>query len=122
MSLNPHHKLIINAARGGVINESYLLSYNNLHRSPNNIISIVLDVWETEPIPNKALVNQALIATPHIAGYSKQAKLEASKGVLRRLLKFFNPNWTDQQWQDKPTDHKGESAQQSHFQSLKNKI
>lgn len=119
LSLNPHHKLIINAARGGVINESYLLSYNNLHRSPNNIISIVLDVWETEPIPNKALVNQALIATPHIAGYSKQAKLEASKGVLRRLLKFFNPNWTDQQWQDKPTDHKGNLPSEAIFKASK---
>ena len=119
LSLNPHHKLIINAARGGIISEDYLLSYNSLKESSNKKISLVIDVWETEPIPNKTLANQALIATPHIAGYSKQAKLEASRGVLRRVLKFFNPKWTDQQWQPQPTDNKGNLSSKAIFKASK---
>lgn len=99
LSLSPKHKLIINAARGGIIKEDYLLRHNELNSLSNKKVSFVLDVWETEPVPNKALVNQAFIATPHIAGYSKQAKIQASKGVLRRLLSYFDKEWADSKWQ-----------------------
>lgn len=99
LSLSPKHKLIINAARGGIIKEDYLLRHNELNSLSNKKVSFVLDVWETEPVPNKALVNQAFIATPHIAGYSKQAKIQASKGVLRRLLSYFDTEWADSKWQ-----------------------
>ena len=104
LSLSPKHKLIINAARGGIINEDYLLNHNKLQPLSNKKISFVLDVWETEPVPNKALMNQAFIATPHIAGYSKQAKIQASKGVLRRLLSYFDSEWTDSKWQHEQVD------------------
>ena len=92
LSLSPKHELIINAARGGIINEHYLLNSIDLYSSSNNKINIVIDVWETEPVPNKALVDKAFIATPHIAGYSKKAKLEASRRVLKasRLILILN--------------------------------
>ena len=104
LSLTPKHKLIINAARGGIIKEDYLLRHNELISLPNKKISFVLDVWETEPVPDKVLVNLAFIATPHIAGYSKQAKIQASKGVLRGLLSFFDTEWTDSKWQHEQMD------------------
>lgn len=104
LSLSPKHKLIINAARGGIIKEDYLLRHNELNSLSNKKVSFVLDVWETEPVPNKALVNQAFIATPHIAGYSKQAKIQASKGVLRRLLSYFDTEWADSKWQYKQVE------------------
>ena len=104
LSLSPKHKLIINAARGGIIKEDYLIRHNELIELSNKKIRFILDVWETESVPNKALVNQAFIATPHIAGYSKQAKIQASKEVLRRLLSYFDTEWTDSKWQHKQED------------------
>ncbi len=104
LSLSPKHKLIINAARGGIIKEDYLLGHNELIELSNKKIRFILDVWETESVPNKALVNQAFIATPHIAGYSKQAKIQASKEVLRRLLSYFDTEWTNSKWQHKRED------------------
>lgn len=104
LSISPKHKLIINAARGGIIKEDYLLRHNELIELSNKKIRFILDVWETESVPNKALVNQAFIATPHIAGYSKQAKIQASKKVLRRLLSYFDTEWTDSKWQHKWED------------------
>ena len=104
LSISPKHKLIINAARGGIIKEDYLLRHNELIKLSNKKIRFILDVWETESVPNKALVNQAFIATPHIAGYSKQAKIQASKKVLRRLLSYFDTEWTDSKWQHKWED------------------
>ncbi|MBU94847.1 MAG: hypothetical protein CL669_04560, partial [Balneola sp.] len=99
LALSPKHKLIINAARGGLINENYLLNSINLYSSSNKKINIVLDVWETEPVPNKTLIDKAFIATPHIAGYSKKAKLEATKRVLKRLLTYFGLKLEDNTWQ-----------------------
>jgi len=99
LSLSPKHKLIINAARGGLINEDYLLNSINLYSSSNKKIDVVIDVWETEPVPNKELVDKAFIATPHIAGYSKKAKLEASKRVLKRLLTYFDLKSENSAWQ-----------------------
>ena len=104
LSLSPKHKLIINAARGSIIKEDYLLRHNELITLSNKKISFILDVWETEPVPDKVLVNQAFIATPHIAGYSKQAKIQASKEVLRRLLSHFDSEWTDSKLQHKQMD------------------
>ena len=104
LSLSPNHKLIINAARGGVIKEDYLLMHNDLVSLTNKKISFVLDVWETEPVPNKALVNRSFIATPHVAGYSKQAKFEASKRVLKHLTTYFDMEWMDNKWQSERAD------------------
>ena len=36
------------------------------------------------------MVNHAFLASPHIAGYSKQAKFEATRAVLARILNHFN--------------------------------
>jgi len=78
-------ELVINASRGGVINELALLE-----AIENNIISdVIIDVWEDEPNFNTALVEKAFIATPHIAGYSEQAKLNASKMLAEKLSLFF---------------------------------
>lgn len=60
--------ILVNAGRGAVINTEELLSSGkHLHWC--------FDVWEHEPVINKAVLAQAFIATPHIAGYSLQSKL-----------------------------------------------
>lgn len=79
-------ELIINASRGGVIDELALL---NAVRE-NTVRDIIIDVWEGEPDFNTAVAEAAFIATPHIAGYSEQAKLNASKMLVEQFSEFFD--------------------------------
>ena len=90
LSLSSKNKLLINASRGGVINESYLLGNSNLNRLSKNKFSYIIDVWEGEPHPNPRVVDHSFLASPHIAGFSKQAKFEATRAVLARILNHFN--------------------------------
>jgi len=82
--------LIINAARGGVVDESALSNWfqeDSLNRR------FVLDVWENEPELNKAVAERAWISTPHIAGYSIQAKRNATLMVLKSMSTYLEfPN------------------------------
>ncbi len=64
----------INASRGGVVKEQALLDC--IVANPD--IFVALDVWESEPTINMALLARANIATPHMAGYSRQAKARAT--------------------------------------------
>lgn len=83
---NQSFKLIINAARGGVIDEDALLKSFHEKRIQNYI----LDVWEGEPDFNPKVAENAFIATPHIAGYSEQAKINATKIVCDKMADFFD--------------------------------
>lgn len=82
---NRSYKLIINAARGGVINEMALMKAYVEGRVEN----YVLDVWEGEPDFNTEVAKHAFIATPHIAGYSEQAKVNATRMICDQLADFF---------------------------------
>lgn len=78
--------LIINAARGGVVHEAELLkSYRN-----NLAGDYILDVWENEPFFSDEVAENAFIATPHIAGYSREAKFRASKMIVEKMCRFFD--------------------------------
>ena len=83
--------LLINAARGGVIDEPALLSM--LARHPG--MEVVIDCWEREPDIDVALLERALIATPHIAGYSHDGKLRATHQVYEAACRHFDhtPAW-----------------------------
>lgn len=77
--------LIVNAARGGIVDEI------SLHRAKTQglIRDYILDVWENEPLFSNEIAEKAFIATPHIAGYSKQAKWLASKMVADQMCDYF---------------------------------
>lgn len=80
--------LIINASRGGVVDEDALFqSYQQ-----KLVRNYILDVWENEPTFSNQLAKSAFIATPHIAGYSVESKFKATKIVLTRLLQHFGLN------------------------------
>jgi Phosphoglycerate dehydrogenase and related dehydrogenases len=56
----------------------------------------VIDVWENEPDIDSGLLQQAFIATPHIAGYSTDGKANGTAMVVNSLNKYFNhpsENW-----------------------------
>jgi len=82
--------LLINAARGGVIDEQSLL--DRLLKKDD--LSLVLDVWENEPLINIELLEKTLISTPHIAGYSLDGKLRGTEMILQACATFLNKQAT----------------------------
>lgn len=77
--------ILLNSARGGVINEQSLIKY----LTENSKFQVGLDVWENEPNINLTLLEQASIATPHIAGYSLEGKVNATRIVVESLCKHL---------------------------------
>jgi erythronate-4-phosphate dehydrogenase len=74
----------INTSRGGVIDESALLEYQQ------QIGGLILDVWENEPGINREVLKIADIATPHIAGYSIEGKIRATQMVYEAACRYFD--------------------------------
>ncbi len=73
---------IVNAARGGVIDENDLLDALN----EGIVSSVALDVFENEPNPNNKLLSHPLIAcTPHIGA----ATLEAQDRIGEELANLI---------------------------------
>ena len=73
--------LIINAARGGIVDEEALLASGH---------PFVLDTWENEPDVNPSVVEKAMLASMHIAGYSVQGKRNATQMCLDAIAEQFN--------------------------------
>jgi erythronate-4-phosphate dehydrogenase len=77
--------ILLNTARGGVINEAALKNHLASHENTK----VVLDVWEDEPDIDLELLTQIDIATPHIAGYSADGKIHATEIIFESLCEFF---------------------------------
>ena len=69
-------KVIINSARGEIVDENCILNSDILYLS---------DVFKGEPSPNKDLISKCFIATPHIAGYSIEAKHNGTMMILKNF-------------------------------------
>ncbi len=83
--------LIINAARGGIIDEQALLScFNPLPFREGMGVGTAIDCWENEPNLNQDLLKHVDLASFHIAGYSIQGKMNASEMCLRAFCEFFS--------------------------------
>jgi erythronate-4-phosphate dehydrogenase len=61
------------------------------------VAAAVLDVWESEPEPDRELLDLVTFATPHIAGYSTDGKANGTAMSVRALARFFGLPPTD--WQ-----------------------
>lgn len=76
---------IFNAARGAIVDTSALVEALDKGLAG----AAAIDCWENEPNISAALLERAAVATPHIAGYSRQGKVRASimaADALRRYL------------------------------------
>ncbi|PCI73768.1 MAG: 4-phosphoerythronate dehydrogenase [SAR86 cluster bacterium] len=77
--------ILINACRGCVVDE---LALKPLLSKRDDIMT-VFDVWAYEPTIDSSLAQTVDIATPHIAGYSKEAKSNATKILARAFEEHF---------------------------------
>lgn len=77
---------IVNAARGGVIDEDALLE----GLSSGKIAAVGLDVFENEPNPRKDLLNKDLIAcTPHIGAATNEAQDRIGTELAELIIQHF---------------------------------
>ncbi len=78
--------VIINCARGGVLNEKALLEAIDSGR----VFAAGLDVFEVEPPADKALVSSdKVIATPHIGAGTEGATTRVGGEVVKIVSEFF---------------------------------
>lgn len=77
--------ILLNTSRGDVVDESALKQ----HLLIRPAMQTVLDVWSEEPNIDLALLAAITIGTPHIAGYSAEAKQLASHMVCQSTYDFF---------------------------------
>ena len=76
----PADTLLINSARGAVINAHELAA--DIERTGRQV---VLDVFEHEPEISERLLSKLAIATPHIAGYTVEGKLRGTQIIYDAL-------------------------------------
>lgn len=77
--------ILVNSARGGVVDEAALLEW--LRANPG--ADCIIDTWQDEPDISDVLLQRTAVATPHVAGYSLEAKLAATLAVSRAARAFF---------------------------------
>lgn len=82
--------ILINASRGPVVDNTALSTLIAKKK-----LNVVLDVWEHEPEVDINLLNQTLIASPHIAGYSLEGKVNGTYLIYKSFCDFLGetPTW-----------------------------
>lgn len=78
--------VIINAARGPIVDTAVLIE----GLKNKKIRAAMIDCWENEPHINPQLLQMAAVATPHIAGYSLEGKIRATRMVVEQLARHFD--------------------------------
>ena len=74
-------KILINTSRGGIVSEALVIESQDL--------IYISDVWLNEPTPSPAVIQKAFIATPHIAGYSIEGKLNGTSMIAMECARVF---------------------------------
>lgn len=85
--------LVINSCRGEVLDTPAVKDALINGR----IAGFIADCWENEPDIDLELMELAYLATPHIAGYSKDGKANGTRMSVQALSRFFNLDLRD--WQ-----------------------
>ena len=80
--------IIINAARGGIINEIDLDKALN----DNLIFGAGLDVFEIEPpeLNNPLLKNDKVFLSPHTAAFTEECMIRMGKETIQNIIDFFD--------------------------------
>ena len=85
--------VIINTARGGIVNETDLDKALN----ENLITGAGLDVFESEPVDtnNPLLKNNKVIMSPHTAALTNECKIRMAKETVQNIIDFFENTLQD---------------------------
>ena len=75
--------IFINSSRGEVVVDEALIG------SVGKMKGVILDVWNGEPALNLQLMEAADIATPHIAGYSYEGKVNGTTMAVKAVAEHF---------------------------------
>jgi erythronate-4-phosphate dehydrogenase len=76
---------LINTSRGAVAETAALKAAI----ADGRLGRVILDVWEKEPNIDVELLGRVDLATPHIAGYSYDGKVNGTRMVLEALCRHF---------------------------------
>jgi phosphoglycerate dehydrogenase-like enzyme len=87
LALMPDHAVLINTARGALIDEDALVA--EVRKRP---LYVLLDVTDPEPpLPDSPLRTQPrIILTPHIAGSTHQARRDMGRLAVEEVLRFLD--------------------------------
>ena len=81
--------VIINCARGGIINEADLLEALN----SGKIAAAGIDVFSSEPPTDFALAQHPhVVATPHLGATTEEAQVKVADMILEQMLEYFQKN------------------------------
>ena len=91
LELIPSHGILINTARGEVVDNAALLKTLEAKR----LAGAVLDVFEGEPAVKSDLLHAVTLATPHIAGHSIDGKVAGTRMAYEAVREFTGdgPEW-----------------------------
>lgn len=94
LSLLKPGAILINAARGAVVDSDALLA-----ALEHSLAQVVIDCWEDEPAYRADVLHRAILATPHIAGHTYEGKANGTIQVYHQACNFlgvqptYQVNW-----------------------------
>lgn len=94
--------VLLNSSRGEVIETNALIDAIQSKK----VSAVALDVWEHEPNISLDLLKLVDIASPHIAGYSLEGKVNGTRMVVDALSRYFNLGVHPWSPKPNPTDEK----------------
>ena len=88
----PHGAYIVNAARGGVVDEELLLSF----LENGKLSGVALDTYEDEPTPKVQLIEHPkVIGSPHIGASTEEAQIEIGRAIFDQVVKAVHGHVVD---------------------------
>ncbi len=82
--------LLVNSSRGEIFEAKALNHWLNSGKG-----MAALDVWPGEPVIDAALLDKVTVATPHVAGYSLEGKLNGTRMLFRQFLDWQQLQYTE---------------------------
>ena len=81
--------IIVNCARGGIINEADLLEALN----SGQVSKAALDVYSSEPPTDFSLAKHPnVVATPHLGASTEEAQTKVADQILAQMVEYFTKN------------------------------
>ncbi|HEY6838585.1 MAG TPA: phosphoglycerate dehydrogenase [Geobacteraceae bacterium] len=90
IAMMKHGVILINAARGGIIEEQALLE--NL--TSGKVAGAAVDVWSEEPpksdVLKELIAHERLVVTPHLGANTVEAQINVAVDVSREILNYLD--------------------------------